>query len=79
MLLGFSGLALKSNALSALGSLWSISDEAALRFMKVFYEGLAKSQTKAMALREAQMSLIKEKQFRHPFFWSPFILIGNWT
>ena len=78
MLLGFSGLAVKSNVLSAVGSLWSINDEATMEFMKLFYQGLGQSLNKAQAMREAQVSMIKTKKFRHPFFWSPFILIGNW-
>jgi len=78
MLLGFSGLAVKSNVLSAVGSLWSINDDATMEFMKLFYDGLNHSQNKAQAMREAQMSMIKNKKFKHPFFWSPFILIGNW-
>ena len=78
MLLGFSGLAVKSNVLTAVGSLWSINDEATMEFMRVFYDGLAKSLNKAQAIREAQISMIKTKKFRHPFFWSPFILIGDW-
>ncbi len=78
MLLGFSGLAVKSNVLSAVGSLWSINDDATMEFMKLFYDGLNRSLDKAQAMREAQMIMIKNKKFRHPFFWSPFILIGNW-
>ncbi|MGR8932624.1 MAG: CHAT domain-containing protein [Gammaproteobacteria bacterium] len=78
MLLGFSGLAVKSNVLSAVGSLWSINDEATMQFMRLFYDGLSQSLDKAQAMRAAQISMIKTKKFRHPFFWSPFILIGNW-
>lgn len=78
MLLGFSGLAVKSNVLSAVGSLWSINDDATMEFMRLFYDGMSKSLNKAQAVREAQMTMIKNKKFKHPFFWAPFILIGNW-
>ncbi len=78
MLLGFSGLAVKSNVLSAVGSLWSINDDATMAFMKYFYAGLNQSLNKAQAMRAAQMMMIKDKKFKHPFFWSPFILIGRW-
>lgn len=78
MLLGFSGLAVKSNVLSAVGSLWSINDDATMEFMRLFYDGMSKSLNKAQAMREAQVAMIKNKKFKHPFFWSPFILIGNW-
>jgi CHAT domain-containing protein len=78
MLLGFSGLAVKSNVLSAVGSLWSINDDATMEFMRLFYDGMSRALNKAQAMREAQISMIKTKKFKHPFFWSPFILIGNW-
>ncbi|WGS86514.1 CHAT domain-containing protein [Methylomonas sp. UP202] len=78
MLLGFSGLAVKSNVLSAVGSLWSINDQAATEFMHLFYDGLGNSLNKAEAMRQAQIAMIKSKRFKHPFFWSPFILIGGW-
>lgn len=78
MLLGFSGLAVKSNVLSAVGSLWSINDQGAMEFMRLFYQGLDKSLNKAEAMRQAQVAMIKSKRFRHPFFWAPFILIGSW-
>lgn len=78
MLLGFSGIAVKSNVLSAVGSLWSINDEAALEFMKLFYDGLNKSLNKAQAMQQAQVEMLKSKKYRHPFYWAPFILIGNW-
>lgn len=78
MLLGFSGLAVKSNVLSAVGSLWSINDDATMEFMRLFYDGMNKSLNKAQAVREAQIAMIKNKKFKHPFFWAPFILIGSW-
>lgn len=78
MLLGFSGLAVKSNALSAVGSLWSIDDAAALQFMKTFYSGLNNSLSKAQAMQQAQVAMIQSHEFHHPYYWSPFVLIGNW-
>ncbi len=78
MLLGFSGLAVKSNVLSAIGSLWAINDQAAMEFMRLFYDGLSNSLNKAQAMQQAQVAMIKSKKFRHPFYWSPFILIGSW-
>lgn len=76
--LGFTGAALKANAQSALGSLWPISDEAASQLMISFYKNLMQHQSKAKALRQAQLELLKTDHMRHPSFWSPFILVGNW-
>jgi CHAT domain-containing protein len=33
--------------------------------------------TKAEALRQAQLELLRG-DYAHPFFWAPFILMGNW-
>ncbi|MDT4291944.1 CHAT domain-containing protein [Methylomonas sp. MO1] len=77
--LGISGIALKAKVRSALGSLWPVSDEAASQLMAEFYKALAVSGTsKAQALRQAQISLIKQDRLENPFYWSPFILVGNW-
>lgn len=77
--LGLSGVALKAKVRSAVGSLWSISDEATVQFMESFYSNLmAGNTTKSEALRKAQLSFIKQGQFVHPYYWSPFVLIGNW-
>lgn len=76
--LGFTGAALKADAKSALGSLWPISDDAASQLMISFYKNLMQHQSKAEALRQAQLELLKTDHMRHPSFWSPFILVGNW-
>ncbi|WP_349262399.1 CHAT domain-containing protein [Geminicoccus sp.] len=45
-----------------------------------FYEGLLNPGTnKAEALRQAQLPLIQDPATRHPFYWAPFLLIGNWV
>lgn len=77
--LGIAGAALKARARSALGSLWPVSDEAAQRIMQSFYSGLVRDGlSKAEALRRAQMSLLGDANLQHPYYWAPFILVGNW-
>jgi CHAT domain-containing protein len=34
--------------------------------------------TKAQALQQAQKLMLADPQFKHPAFWSPFMIIGNW-
>ncbi|MEQ1528799.1 MAG: CHAT domain-containing protein [Methylococcales bacterium] len=78
-LLGFSGIAIKTNTLSAVGTLWPINDAAAVKFMAAFYERLEGGvDSKAEALRQAQLTLFNDKKFKHPYYWSPFILVGDW-
>jgi CHAT domain-containing protein len=77
--LGLAGIAVRSGARSTIASLWSVEDRATATFMESFYKELAKTgTTKADALRNAQISLLKKPAFTHPFYWSPFVLIGNW-
>ncbi|MBW4690937.1 MAG: CHAT domain-containing protein [Lyngbya sp. HA4199-MV5] len=77
--LGLAGLAVKSGARSTIAALWSVKDKAAAMLMTRFYDQLQKSgNTKAEALRQAQINLIHETDFHDPFFWSAFILVGNW-
>ena len=77
--LGISGAAIKARAKSVMGSLWPVSDEAAVRLMGKFYDGLLRDgQSKARALQQSQIALMRSRDFAHPFYWGPFILIGNW-
>jgi len=77
--LGFSGAAIKARARSALGTLWPVADDAARQLMGDFYTGLTKKKSsKAAALRDAQMNLLRQPDTSHPFFWAPFTLVGNW-
>ena len=77
--LGMSGAALKARANTVLGSLWPVSDQAAKVMMSIFYQGLSgEGITKVKALQKAQRQLIDSADMQHPFFWAPFILIGNW-
>ena len=79
--LGLAGLALRSGARSTLGSLWDVNDESTTVLMSEFYRLLASRNgfmSKAEAFRQAQLVLLQDSQYGHPFFWAPFVLVGNW-
>ncbi|MGA1603038.1 MAG: CHAT domain-containing protein, partial [Prochlorothrix sp.] len=59
--LGFGGLAVKSGVRSAMASLWYVSDAGTLALMTEFYRNLRNPEitTKAEALRQAQIALIR--------------------
>lgn len=77
--LGLAGFALRSGAKSTIASLWSVSDESTSIMMQEFYHQLTDLKvSKAEALRQAQLSLLKEPLYQHPYFWASFVLIGNW-
>jgi CHAT domain-containing protein len=77
--LGLAGIAIRSGARSTVGTLWQVNDESTSILISEFYRQLAKSKvSKAAALRNAQLSLLKNRQFQNPYFWSAFVLVGNW-
>lgn len=77
--LGLAGIAVKAGARSAMATLWSVSDLASTQLVGDFYKELAKGgESKAQALRNAQLALLADRRYRHPYYWSPFLLIGNW-
>ncbi len=77
--LGLAGVAVRAGTRSTLASLWVVSDEATASLMTAFYEELAKNQaTKAEALRRAQLTILQDKEFAHPYYWAPFVMVGNW-
>jgi len=77
--LGLAGIAVKAGARSVLATLWVVNDRASALLVSEFYRQLQDSSTsKAKALQRAQLSLLKDRRYRHPGFWSPFLLIGNW-
>ena len=77
--LGLAGIAVRSGARSTLASLWYISDEATSVLMSKLYESLSQqNMTKAEAVRQAQLELLRNPQYANPYYWAPFVLVGNW-
>lgn len=77
--LGLAGVAVKAGARSAVATLWLVNDPAAAQLTSDFYRQLKNpSVSKAKALQEAQLSLLKDRRYWHPGYWSPFLLIGTW-
>jgi len=60
-------------------SLWKVSDTSTHDLMLNFYTNLADNEDDiAGALYKAKIKMIETgNSFAHPFFWSPFILIGK--
>jgi CHAT domain-containing protein len=77
--LGLAGVAVRAGARSTIASLWSVSDEATQILMSNLYQKLvATNLGKAESLQTAQQSLLHTTKYRAPFYWAPFILVGNW-
>jgi CHAT domain-containing protein/tetratricopeptide (TPR) repeat protein len=77
--LGLAGVAIKAGARSTIGTLWTINDAATSDFVGHLYEQLTQPESsRASALRTAQLQMIQNPQYRHPFYWAPYVLIGSW-
>ena len=78
--LGLAGVAVKAGARSALASLWFVNDQSTSALISEVYQELRRSPSisKARALQTAQVKLLSDRRYRHPCYWSPFLIIGNW-
>ncbi|MGH9837536.1 MAG: CHAT domain-containing protein, partial [Blastocatellia bacterium] len=61
-------------------SLWQVEEEGTKQLMIRFYRGMLGKQKlrPAAALRQAQISMLRQPEWRSPYYWSAFILQGEW-
>jgi CHAT domain-containing protein len=66
-------------------SLWSVADKSTADLMTDFYKRLLSSPgtsplggSPSAAMRDAQLAMIAGKQYSAPFYWAPFVLVGDW-
>jgi CHAT domain-containing protein len=63
-------------------SLWSVADKSTAELMTDFYKRLLTSGATparpSAAMREAQLAMIAGKKYSAPFYWAPFVLVGDW-
>lgn len=76
--LGIAGISIQAGAKSTIASLWLVEAQSTAVLAEQFYESLLNGQTKAEALRDAQLKLLKSPDTQHPYFWSSFLLSGSW-
>lgn len=85
---GLAFLAEEKGARAVMATLWEVDDESTGEFMRRFYRELTQTPgvTKAQALQRAQLALLQgeikrqgavKEDFTHPYYWAPFILLGN--
>jgi CHAT domain-containing protein/tetratricopeptide (TPR) repeat protein len=64
-----------AGARSVVSSLWKVEDRATAAFMDAFYDAMARTESKAEALRTAKLRMAASR-FSHPCFWAAFVLAG---
>ena len=76
-IVGLSRAFMYAGASSLVVSLWPVGDRSTAGFMAEFYRNLWRGEGKAEALRQAKRMMIRDPLKRDPFFWAPFILLGD--
>jgi CHAT domain-containing protein/tetratricopeptide (TPR) repeat protein len=78
-LIGLSRAFLLAGASAVLATHWQVYVPAATELLPLLVSELAKDQSKAEALRRAQLRLMEIAEYAHdPWKWSAFLLVGNW-
>jgi CHAT domain-containing protein/Tfp pilus assembly protein PilF len=76
-LVGLTQAFLFAGAHSVVVSLWPVADHSTESLMVEFYSALQRGASRSEALRLAKLALLEEEAMSHPFYWSPFVLIGD--
>ena len=77
-LVGLTRAFLYAGARSVAVSLWDVSDAGTAALMKTFYQELRNGASKDVALQRAMIAAHGDPARKHPFYWAPFILVGDW-
>ncbi|BFG78794.1 hypothetical protein PTKU46_68270 [Paraburkholderia terrae] len=77
-ILGFTRAFFYAGATSLIVSMWPVADESSALTMRTFYAQLADGHEAIDAMRTAQLAVMQNSRFAHPFFWAPFDLMGGW-
>jgi CHAT domain-containing protein len=77
-ILGFTRAFFYAGATSLIVSMWPVADESSALTMRTFYSELADGHEAIDAMRTAQLAVLHNQRFAHPFFWAPFDLMGGW-
>jgi CHAT domain-containing protein len=58
-------------------SLWRVGDTSTSLLMTDFYRSMLQDSNYSMALRNAKLGMINSKEYSSPYFWAPFVVIGQ--
>ena len=80
-LIGLTRALLYAGSKNIIVSLWKVADKSTSDLMIDFYKNLLEAKQEkqefSQALQQAKLKMIDEGKYAHPFYWSPFILIGK--
>ncbi|HMZ19723.1 MAG TPA: CHAT domain-containing protein [Blastocatellia bacterium] len=75
--IGLTRAFLFAGAPSVAVSLWQVADASTAELMVGFYRQLEPRNDKAAALRRAKLALLAQPRYSHPYYWAPFVLVGD--
>jgi len=58
-------------------SQWKVESTSTAELMTSFYRGWKSGLPPAQALQTAARRLLQDPRYHHPFFWAPFVAVGN--
>ena len=76
-IVGFTWALFAAGCPTQIVSQWGVNDESTGKLMGSFYKDLKEGKPKAEALRQAALALKRDGKHSHPYFWAPFILVGD--
>jgi CHAT domain-containing protein len=65
---------------TTVASQWKVDSASTTSLMIDFHRRLTTQnakQSKAEALRQAELGLLRSERYRHPFYWAGFVMIGD--
>ncbi len=78
-LLGLTRGFMYAGAARVLASLWSVDDRATAELMREFYQHMISDRmSPAEALRQTQISMSRNDDWKSPYYWAAFSLQGEW-
>jgi CHAT domain-containing protein len=77
-LAGLAQAFLQAGARSLIVSLWTVDDYSTASLMTAFYSNYRAKFDKAQALSQAMTHIREQEKWQHPYYWAPFVLIGEW-
>ncbi len=69
---------IEAGSTTIIASLWQVAGASTATLMKTFYRELKAGKSKAEAKQLAEIALLKNKETAHPYYWAPFVLMGDW-
>ena len=75
--IGLSWALLAAGCPSAVVSQWKVDSASNTDLMVEFHRRYRAGASAGEALRDASLKLAKDPRYRHPFYWAPFVAIGD--